>query len=479
MLNKKIKKELDEGKNGSPFVARSLENLRVSPFGLVPKKTPNEYRMIHHLSYPEGSSVNDFIDTKLCSVQYTSFDAAVEIVQELGQGCLLGKSDIKSAFRLLPVNPDDFELLGFKFKDKFYFDKCMPFGCSISCSTFEKFACFLEFAVKRHCPIGMLIHFLDDFFYGGRENTNDCAIIMNQIQEIFKELGVPLAVEKTEGPKTCICFVGLEIDSIEMVIRMPIDKVNEIILKIEAILCKEKVTLKIMQSLIGSLNFACKAIIPGRPFCRRLINAICGLSKPHHHLRVTSMVKKDLNMWLHFFKTFNGVSVFHDRFWVSNVDVELFTDSAAAKGLGFGAYFAGKWTYGVWPELWHESGLTDDITVLELFPLLVSLYVWGEQLRNKKILFHCDNYAVVHIISKMSSKSENVMVLLRNFTLQCMNLNVVVKAVHVSGVKNKLTDSISRLQFSRFHMLAPHENQKPDAMPDHLWHIFNPELENC
>ena len=116
-----------------------------------------------------------------------------------------------------------------------------------------------------------------------------------------------------------------------MVIRMPIDKVNEIILKIEAILCKEKVTLKIMQSLIGSLNFACKAIIPGRPFCRRLINAICGLSKPHHHLRVTSMVKKDLNMWLHFFKTFNGVSVFHDRFWVSNVDVELFTGSAAAQ----------------------------------------------------------------------------------------------------------------------------------------------------
>ena len=111
--------------------------------------------------------------------------------------------------------------------------------------------------------------------------------------------------------------------------------------------------------------------------------------------------------------------------------------------------------------------------------MLVSLFVWGEQLRNKKILFHCDNYAVLHIISKMSSKSENVMVLLRKFTLQCMNLNVVVKAVHVSGVKNELTDSISRLQFSRFHLLAPHANQEPDAMPDHLWQIFNPELENC
>ena len=35
------------------------------------------------------------------------------------------------------------------------------------------------------------------------------------------------------------------------------------------------------------------------------------------------------------------------------------------------------------------------------------------------------------------------------------------------------------LQFSMVHMLAPHANQKPDAMPDHLWHILNPELENC
>ena len=144
IVEQKIKKELDEGRIGGPFVARPFVNLRVSPIGLVPKKAPNEYRMIHHLSYPEGSSVNDFIDPKLCSVQYTSFDAAVEIVQELGQGCLLGKSDIKSAFRLLPVNPDDFELLGFKFKDKFYFDKCMPFGCNISCLTFEKFACFFR-----------------------------------------------------------------------------------------------------------------------------------------------------------------------------------------------------------------------------------------------------------------------------------------------------------------------------------------------
>ena len=58
------------------------------------------------------------------------FDAAVHMVQRLGQGALLAKADIKSAFRLLPVAKAGFKIIGFKFKGKWFFDKAMPFGCS-------------------------------------------------------------------------------------------------------------------------------------------------------------------------------------------------------------------------------------------------------------------------------------------------------------------------------------------------------------
>jgi hypothetical protein len=44
----------------------------------------------------------------------------------------LGVIDIKSAFRLLRVHPDDFELLGIKIDGEYYIDKCLPMGCSIS-----------------------------------------------------------------------------------------------------------------------------------------------------------------------------------------------------------------------------------------------------------------------------------------------------------------------------------------------------------
>ena len=177
-----------------------------------------------------------------------------------------------------------------------------------------------------------------------------------------------------------------------MGIRIPQAKIVEIVKKIDEILLRAKCTLKQMQSLIGSLNFACRAIIPGRPFCRRLINSTCGLTKPHHHLSISASMRKDLKLCLRFFKDFNRVSVFHDRFWTSNEDLQLFTDSAAWVGLGFGAFFAGKWSYGAWPQSWVDLGITEDITVLELFPLLVTLHIWGEDLRNKKLLLMSSAY---------------------------------------------------------------------------------------
>ena len=37
----------------------------------------------------------------------------VDTIAKLGKGTLLGKVDVKSAFRLIPVYPVDFDLLGF------------------------------------------------------------------------------------------------------------------------------------------------------------------------------------------------------------------------------------------------------------------------------------------------------------------------------------------------------------------------------
>jgi hypothetical protein len=50
-------------------------------------------------------------------VHYASFDDAISLVVRAGRGAHMAKADIESAFRLLPVHPDDFNLLGIKFPD--------------------------------------------------------------------------------------------------------------------------------------------------------------------------------------------------------------------------------------------------------------------------------------------------------------------------------------------------------------------------
>lgn len=157
-----IMKEVDLGRVVGPLLSNPLPNLRLSPIGLVPKKD-GSFCLIHHLSYPKGSSVNDSIDPKLCSVNYTSFDTALSMLAQLGPDALAARLDIKSAFRLLPIHPSDIEILGFKIDNYYFIDKCLPFGCSISCSLFEKFSTFLEllFIFRSRCD--NIVHYLDDF----------------------------------------------------------------------------------------------------------------------------------------------------------------------------------------------------------------------------------------------------------------------------------------------------------------------------
>ncbi len=400
------------------------------------------------------------------------------MLQDLGRHCKLFKIDLRNAFRLLPVRCADFQLLGFMFDGYYFVDKCIPFGCSISCSVFEKFATFLEAYIRSKLAGSSLIHYLDDFLGGDRSGTA-CRDAMSTFQRCLAELNVPIATEKTEGPSEIITFLGLELDSERMIVRIPSDKIADVVNKIQVMLSGQKTTLKAMQSLIGSLNFCCRAIVIGRPFCRRLINAICGLTKPRHHLRLNKGIRLDLGMWLTLFENHNGISVFHERHWISNVDAQLFTDSAAGHGLGFGAYFEGHWTYSAWPDRWHELSLTNDITLLELFPILVALHIWGEQLRNKKIVFHCDNMAVVHILNTMTSKSETVMFLVRRLAILCFHSNMVLKAVHVAGYNNGICDALSRLQLSKFRERAPAADPEPCSVPGHLWTAFSDELQGC
>ncbi|CAC5393622.1 unnamed protein product [Mytilus coruscus] len=200
-LEEKIIKEIQAGRIAGPFKNKPFSNLRLSPIGLVAKKPPpgsktHGWRMIQHLSYPLGSSINSFIDPQLATVQYTSFDKVLGTISKLGKGAELGRMDIVSAFRLLILHPDEFVLFGFRFQDNFYFQKALPMGCPTASALFEKFACFLEWLVRFQSCKESIEHYLDDFLLAGKARLGEGLHLMNNFRTICSDIGVPLAEEK-------------------------------------------------------------------------------------------------------------------------------------------------------------------------------------------------------------------------------------------------------------------------------------------
>jgi hypothetical protein len=113
----------------------------------------------------------------------------------------------------------------------------------------------------------------------------------------------------------------------------------------------------------------------------------------------------------------------------------------------FSIYFHGKWAQGCWPKEWADNGILADITFLELFPVVISVHIWGIHLKNKRIMFNVDNQAVVAIINKKSSKSNRVMTLVRNLVLLSLQYNIMLKAEHIPSKINSIADALSRSEF--------------------------------
>ena len=65
-----------------------------------------------------------------------------------------GKTDVQSAFHSAPLRRSCFKWLLMKAQDlttgiwKYFIDKCLPFGASISCAIFQRFSDALKFLIK-------------------------------------------------------------------------------------------------------------------------------------------------------------------------------------------------------------------------------------------------------------------------------------------------------------------------------------------
>ena len=292
------------------------------------------------------SAGDDGIRPDLCSLSYVSIDDAARVVVRVGRGALLAKIDIKSAYRIVGVHPEDRWLLGMLWDGGLYVDAALPFGLRSIPKIFTALADALEWAVCQ-TEVEVLLHYLDDFLLVGGPASEQCRVNLHKLLDVFTRLRIPVAMEKLEGPTTLLSFLGIELDTSLMVLRLPREKLVELRVLLAGWRAKKFCLTRNLQSLVGKLQHACKVVRPRRTFLCRMFELLKGSSRRQRYVRLNSAFRSDLAWWHTFLETWNGVSMLADA-TDAPPDTHLYTD--ASGGIGCGAWSGRFWFQYLWSE---------------------------------------------------------------------------------------------------------------------------------
>ena len=309
-----------------------------------------------------------------------------------------------------------------------------------------------------------LLHYLDDFLTAGPANTEICQQNLTNMLSLCHKINVPVKGEKVEGPTTRLTFLGIVLDTVAMTASISGDRKCSLLASLQEFISRPKCTKRELLSLVGTLSFACKVVPAGRIFLRRLIDLSCTVQRMHHHIRITNEARLDMQWWLDFLPSWPGTSLILDTDWSSSTAMHLFTDASST--VGWGAYWSGRWLQ----AHWSPTQSSRSIVWKELYAIVMATNTWGRHWNRKKILFHCDNHAVVDIWHKGSTPSAELMTLVRSLYFCAAHHNINVMVAHIAGTSNIIADALSRFQMHRFRILAPQANLLPDtilALPIH------------
>ena len=433
------------------------KEVHISPMGIIPKKNkPNKWRLIVDLSSPEGTSINDGIDPKRSSLTYASIDHLSALVVSEGRGSFMVKADIKEAYQMVPVHPVDQHLLGVQWGDFIFIDKMLPFGLRSAPKIFSALADAIQWILYSR-GIKKSLHYLDDFILVSKDQSS-AALQKELLITNFQRLGVPIEESKLEGPSSCLTFLGIEVDTIALQLRLPQEKLVNLKELLGYNVFRKSITKKDLQKLAGLLQFATKVVQPGRPFLRRLYAMQEIGSHPNHFIRLNLPARADIMWWFMFVEQWNGVSLLWD---IGLHDSDLTVYSDASGSWGCGAFCEHCWFQLEWPP--RLSPLS--IAVKEMFPVIIAAACFGRQWSGKVIEFVVDNEAVVEVLKATYSRDLHLMHLIRLLVFFASKYDFWFKASHIPGRLNKAADALSRNNLSVFFQQAPQADTNPSHIP--------------
>lgn len=442
-MDKYIDKEVALSATMGPFEVSPLAlPLFISPLNTVPKATPTERRTILDLSMPKGRSINDSIQKghyleEQYELQYPSLDSFLDLVRASGRGCCMFKRDLSRAYRQIPVCPLDWSLLGFSWREKLYFDRVLAMGIRSGALIMQRISTSLMYVYSRQATVPG-VAYLDDL--GSCARPEEAQKAFDTLGTVIGDSGLIEAGEKAVSPTTIMTFLGIEVDSNSMEIRVPQDKLDDIFSILDRWASKKSATKRQLQSLIGKLQFLAKCVAAGRVFISRLLVTLRSLKLPHHRFKVRGEFTKDLAWWNRFLLQFNNRSIISDKLW-SAPDGQFSSDSCLTGG---GAECGDEFMHFVYPPHLRDK----HISQLELLVVVIAVKRWGQGWKGKRIRIWCDSEVACSVINTGRTRDPFLLKCIRELAYLSATGQFQIKACHIPGVENRVSDWLSRWHLS-------------------------------
>lgn len=413
-------------------------DITISPLQTV-SKLDVKYgrRVVVDLSFPEGSSVNDGIpkDTYLdqpTNLHFPSVDTLAEIVRQKGRGALMLKKDLKSAYKQLPVCPGDWPLCAISWSNSLFVYIREMFGLrtsALACQRTTSCVTYLFAKAGYHC-----CNYLDDF--GGADTPDRAQLAYQMLELLLQKLNLWENTQKAALPSTSMTFLGIQLDSTNFTLTIPPDKLKAARELLHSWSLKSAMSKTDIQSLLGTLQHLCCCIRGGRIFLNRMLNTLRSMNQSQRSYQLDSEFRRDLFWWETFLDTFNGVSIMQELHWSQPDDI--FASDACLSGAG--GFSDGRYFRVQFPT--HLQHL--HINALEMLVIIICCKLWEATWGGKRIRCPCDNMSSVMIINTSRSRDPFLQTCIRELWFLASTFSVELRAVHISGLDNRIPDHLSR-----------------------------------
>ena len=338
--------------------------------------------------------------------------------------------DLTDAYLHIPIHPISRKYLLFVYNHQVFQFTALPFRMSLDPWVFTK----LMNVIATHLCLRAVSLFpnLDNWLI--RDLIRNRLISHTKFTlQMVQNLGFIPNLKKSDLiPAQQFTFIGMEFLTQQKIVRVPVDRVKDLILTIKTILSQTQVLAGTFLSLLGKLSAAADLILLGRLHLRPLQMCLLSVWKPHIlPLDHQVLIKFHLKWWMNSNPFVQGMPI-HPP----DPEIYIYTD---ASHFGWGAHlepmslsFHGRWS--------------EDINMLEIMAIHFALIKALKYIRHSCVMISTDNTTVVSYINKQGGMhSPDLCVQVWKILLWCLKHHIVVRIRHIPGKFNVLADKIDKV----------------------------------